>query len=73
MKNNNWIKEKLGVSAETLENYCSSAYLLQINPLPQLRRRFPDITFMFERGNSEHPEIEINPEIDEVIVRSLKK
>lgn len=41
------IKELLGVSERTLTTFVKSAYKLGINPLPALRKRFPDIEFRF--------------------------
>ena len=41
------IKELLGVSERTLTTFVKSAYKLDINPLPALRRRFPNIDFRF--------------------------
>lgn len=72
MTNQNWIQNKLGVSSETLLSYCNSAYLLQINPLIQLRRRFPLVSFSFQRSDNTDCNIEIDEEINTVIVSRIK-
>lgn len=41
------IKELLGIPERTLLSFIKSAYKLGINPLPALRKRFPDIEFRF--------------------------
>ena len=41
------IKELLGVSERTLTTFIKSAYKLGINPLPSLRKRFPQIDIRF--------------------------
>ena len=41
------IKELLGIPERTLLSFIKSAYKLGINPLPALRRRFPNIDFRF--------------------------
>lgn len=41
------IKELLGINERTLNSFVKSAYKLGINPLPALRKRFPDIEFRF--------------------------
>lgn len=41
------IKELLGVPEKTLLSFVKSAYKLNINPLPLLRKRFPGIPFKF--------------------------
>ncbi len=41
------IKELLGINERTFNSFVKSAYKLGINPLPALRKRFPDIEFRF--------------------------
>lgn len=41
------IKELLGIPERVLNSFIKSAYRLDINPLPALRRRFPNIDFRF--------------------------
>jgi len=41
------IKELLGIPERVLNSFIKSAYRLDINPLPALRKRFPDIEFRF--------------------------
>lgn len=41
------IKELLGVPERVLDSFIKSAYRIGINPLPSLRKRFPQIDFRF--------------------------
>ena len=41
------IKQLLGISQKDLNDYIKSAYRIGINPLPSLRKRFPQIDFRF--------------------------
>lgn len=41
------IKELLGIPERVLNSFIKSAYRLGINPLPALRKRFPQIDFRF--------------------------
>ena len=41
------IKELLGVPERVLDSFIKSAYRIVINPLPSLRKRFPQIDFRF--------------------------
>ena len=41
------IKELLGIPERTILSFVKSAYKLNINPLPLLRKRFPDISFKY--------------------------
>ena len=41
------IKELLGVPEIVLDSFIKSAYRIGINPLPSLRKRFPQIDFRF--------------------------
>ena len=41
------IKELLGVPERVLNSFIKSAYRIGINPLPSLRKRFPQIDFRF--------------------------
>jgi len=41
------IKELLGIPERTILSFVKSAYKLNINPLPLLRKRFPDVPFHF--------------------------
>ena len=41
------IKELLGIPERTLLSFIKSAYKLGINPLPSLRKRFPQIDIRF--------------------------
>ena len=41
------IKELLGVPERVLDSFIKSAYRIGINPLPSLRKQFPQIDFRF--------------------------
>jgi len=41
------IKELLGIPERVLNSFIKSAYRIGINPLPSLRKRFPQIDFRF--------------------------
>ena len=41
------IKQLLGISQKDLNDYIKSAYRIGINPLPSLRKRFPNIDIRF--------------------------
>ena len=41
------IKKLLGISQKELNDYIQSAYRIGINPLPSLRKRFPNIDIRF--------------------------
>jgi len=41
------IKQLLGITKKELNNYIRASYRIGINPLPSLRRRFPNIDFRF--------------------------
>jgi len=41
------IKQLLGITEKELNNYIRASYRIGINPLPSLRKRFPQIDFRF--------------------------